>query len=414
MEYRDSNRKYGGKRAVFVFLLIFLYASWSGLKFQQWKGEYFKAKCQKFQISFEEKTYDFFNIKCCKECKYYGKKTCPVSWNSKSNQDKDVLQYQSFNDNYGAEKDDSGELIFINDRLAYRQRDLSSFGPVTNNTRSDKEKGSPPGRISYCKVIGAWVFSIDGIGKMTKYDKDAKDCNWLMKSKKTKAYLLEDVPEENWEVWTGTLDEVKVDKTCLTCKPPENEKKDDAKSVRCTYHGKCDDQKKECECDKNWMGAQCETCTACSSLEIGNFTKNIDADNKTQVVESDGRTKMLTSKGNPLKVYGRPVHVLNRSPMKDSVLVILYTGSRYMLWSFSQTYLLNNEAALINYMKTFHSTWDDLVTESEPLFESELTKDHSPINLDWFVYTKDRYDSPTATDFSINCVNKTQLDECKT
>jgi len=56
------------------------------------------------------------------------------------------------------------------------------------------------GKFFYCDELESWVFSVDKI-----YDVFNGDCfySWMMKSPKTQAFTLEDVPASGWSIWTG-------------------------------------------------------------------------------------------------------------------------------------------------------------------------------------------------------------------
>jgi hypothetical protein len=410
MDYKTdaSSQKKQSLSSIKLYAYI-LFMPWIVIKIKQHSGLYFQAECQQFQIWFEPNSYNFFRSKC--PLLKGTERECPEKWESDLGVAANGLQYQAFNDIYYAAVDDDGGLIFENHRPVYYQRSTKNTDfRLTSEGEIDEFPG-PPGKISYCKSINAWVFSIKGVAKGI----GAQDCSWLMRSPETNKFHLSEVAESDWLVWTGVITETNVDITCLECRPSENV------IVGCNYHGTCSSEE-ICSCQDDWLGYRCETCTACKALEIvgspgakRNFTKTIihesTIDNDSNGFDSpnndlDGlEFSILNHNGTDMEVYDRPVFYINlKSKIHKSgehFVLLFYTGSKYTIRIVHKSY-----DQCISYLESFHSLWDFDI-DVAPLYETEVTREQSAMGQRWVNST-----SNDIVEFHFRCKNQTDQAKC--
>ena len=100
-------------------------------------------------------------------------------------------------------------------------------------SESNKEKG----RFSYCKKGGVRIFTIDAFANVFTRNTNGEHCpGWLLRSSPTTAYRLEDVPGNDWRIWTGDAQDGVVSVpsflsvSCNDCQS----------AVDCNYHDTCD------------------------------------------------------------------------------------------------------------------------------------------------------------------------------
>jgi hypothetical protein len=410
---QKSKSSISWKVLLYLLLSVVLFVPWAFIKSHQHKGLYFNAKCQTFEIWFKNNSYDFFRSTCPKFVNSTDREECPSEWNIAAHREEGV-NYQSFNDLYYAAKDEKGGIILKDNRPFYYQRSEKNtdFG-LNGKEKPDPNKPNlnPPGKISYCKKVDAWVFSIEGISKGA----NAGDCSWLMKSPETKAFYLGDVPEEDWVAWTGLITETIVDITCAECEHGDNQ------SVDCNFRGDCSHDTETCDCYDDFMGFRCEACTACRSLQSVGFLDALENENSTET-ETIGDTNgfqsvtsevseavfMFLADGNgaDMKVYDRPVHYFNMASQNGTsghaFALLVYTGSQYTLR------LVNKSLEqCIEYLEYFHSMWDFDKKDTIQLFETEETRVHSPIGLKWFSSA-----SKMEVNFLFGCKNNKELEAC--
>jgi hypothetical protein len=376
-----------------VLVAATIYGAWADIKSQQMRGYFYQTECQQFNVRFEDVTYDYFDL-YCKRDTVLGEpeRECPPLWTSRI----DPIRYQSFSDTYYAAVDlETGGLKLQNNRPIYFQR-----GDERRDFRSEeKNNPGPPGMISYCQNMNAWVFSIKGVRKGAYAD----DCSWLLKSPKTDSLFLHDVPEGDWEVWSGIVSETVVDITCTECGERIQEK------VDCGFNGQCID--KQCVCEGKWMGKQCDTCTSCKTLD---FVENGDPGSIFLNSTLTNYMVRLDKNGIPFDVYGRPVyyHGIQQSDAPNIVsqplVVMLYTGGDYWIWELSPGSLEGeeNEENLIKYLESFHSTWD-YQEDKKPWFIARAIHDPLPTRVTWSNYT-----SGEDVDIDLQCRNLTEAKSC--
>mmetsp|Transcript_133 Transcript_133/g.183 ORF Transcript_133/g.183 Transcript_133/m.183 type:complete len:623 (+) Transcript_133:49-1917(+) len=347
-----------------LFILILLLTLWITSQIFRFQGRYFDVECQHFHIQFLDSIeYDFFRDHCGNPTAL-SMVTCPDNWVQRT----DPINYQSFHDVYIAKRTKNGKGIELHDnRPQYYQRGfegMDAFGP-----------DSPPGKISYCKDENAWIFSIEGVNKGVEDQQDTS-CNWLLRSPRTDAYLLHDVPTDGWIAWSGTIDPINdIIISCVECEGNENNL-----ALGCTYHGKCKNQ--VCQCEDHWIGSQCETCAACTNFNLKSSTLELNG----TITNTDEDYRRLDQKNSsePYDVYGRAVYYkLLNGTIDPGLRVFLYTGYNYVELDLGQDASQGNDLdELRSLLDKFHSTWDIDVDDSL-VFTSENTDAHLPFNLKW-------------------------------
>ncbi len=370
---------------VFYSMLILLYSCWSAVKIAQAKGVFYKMECEFFHVTLPNLEYQFFH-----KCRENG--SCPKSWKSRKN----PLKYPDFNGLYVELLNKDGTLVKKDHRPVYKQQLAGD---------SDFGDDSPPGQFSYCIKEEAWVFSIPGVTKGSNAD----DCSWLLKSPETEVLTLNYVPEGDWQVWTGAIDEGFVDITCAECMG--GEKTDDQTGdIGCNFHGQCRENG-TCDCVDGFLGTQCSTCADCSIVEIDNeISESLGYELK---LKWPGNFKRLDyPDGRAYEFYDRPVYyhstkdmnldVLSKEITEDPLVVFLYWADQYVLWDFSDRVLEGRynerKAELKTILDAFHPLWGYDESKAKPSFVSEQTKARLGMRgLKWRAYD-DYLQNP---DFSI-------------
>jgi hypothetical protein len=156
----------------------------------------------------------------------------------------------------------------------YYQRDQKDFGD-----------GSPAGKFSYCEEQEAWVFTVENVEK-AQPDK----CNWLLRSPKTKAYVLNDVPSSGWSIWNGAVVPTEFSFSC-------GERVSD---VDCNSHGTCTSEKR-CKCNSLRFGSKCQSCGSCSVL-------NGTISNGTSLVIESQANEVALHRRDAIEAYQCPVY----------------------------------------------------------------------------------------------------------
>eukprot|EP00978_Attheya_sp_CCMP212_P014785 scaffold37849_cov31-Attheya_sp.AAC.1 len=126
---------------------------------------YLKSVCQSFEAHFDETLWN----QCTED-------SCTFS-NEIDLTSAAVFPNGHFSEIYEVSQDSSGSFEWKGRRPMYSQRNIE-FG-----------EGSHPGKFFYCESEEAWVFTIDNVTKA-----ESGECNWLLRSPKTDAYSLGDVP----------------------------------------------------------------------------------------------------------------------------------------------------------------------------------------------------------------------------
>eukprot|EP00978_Attheya_sp_CCMP212_P034673 scaffold146473_cov57-Attheya_sp.AAC.1 len=205
---------------------VILYSAWFVFWSKQATGQYLQSYlksqgCQSFDVHFGTKVSNLCS-----------KRSCPIGIH--------VLPYGPFSGIYELYRDNRGTFVFQAGRPVYYQRNIE-FGEEDH-----------PGMFSYCKSEKAWVFTINNV---TKAERD--ECNWLLRSPETEAFLLADAPMTGWSIWTNdelVLADPHFELSCEECESDDD----------CNYNGSC--EKNICVCDPSWKGNSCQTYVDCSTL----------------------------------------------------------------------------------------------------------------------------------------------------
>ena len=215
------------------------------------------------------------------------------------------------------------------------------------------------------------------------------DCGkWLLRSPPTDAASLEDVPTEGWMIWTedGVTEPSHFSISCDECNRP----------VDCSYHGTCDSDTNQCNCDPTRLGNRCNIPQPCDTIRIvylGDTSYDYGTRGRYDLLLIDGTLGPFQSRERTKLLYGRPVYVnlvggnsINETATNDGFVDFLYyTGSR---WAVA-TWNIND--FLFGFFPSWpiwqdnqipHGFWDDL-TLSNPFAISEVTNSGSPTGLRW-------------------------------
>eukprot|EP00978_Attheya_sp_CCMP212_P002970 scaffold6079_cov66-Attheya_sp.AAC.3 len=235
--------------SIFSLHAVILYSFWFVVRYKQATGQYLHSICQSFDVNFGDKVSNLCTADSC----FFYNVTDPNNVRE--------LPYGPFSGIYEVYHDNHDNFVWKGGRPVYYTRNI------------EIGDGSHPGKFSYCKNEKAWVFTIDGVRKAFS-DK----CNWLLRSPKTEAYSLGDVPTTGWSIWTDDALVPADPHFELSCAECESD-------VDCSYlHGSC--EKKICVCDPSWTGRNCQTSFYCSTLHSelsfsnGGVTKTSPNDSK--------------------------------------------------------------------------------------------------------------------------------------
>eukprot|EP00978_Attheya_sp_CCMP212_P016980 scaffold44917_cov89-Attheya_sp.AAC.2 len=239
------------RMSIFLVHAVILYSAWSVVRYKQATGQYLHSICQSFDVNFGDKVSNL----CTEDSCFFYNITDPKNVPE--------LPYGPFSGIYE---------VYHKSRFTFEWK---GGRPVYYKRNIEIGDGSHPGKFSYCRSEKAWVFTIDGVRKIFK-----DECNWLLRSPKTAAYSLGDVPTTGWSIWTDDAlapADPHFELSCGEC----------ASDVDCSYvHGSC--QKKTCVCFDSWTGRNCQTsvdvdCTTLHSelsLSNGGVTKTSPNDSK--------------------------------------------------------------------------------------------------------------------------------------
>jgi len=342
-------------KPIFVLsLYTIFYGSWAVVRVHQFNGLYYNAECQVYLVNFDNN----------------------IAFNSS-------LRYESFTGVYTTILEDGSKKEFHGNRPVYYQRGRKYF---------DKK---PAGKISYCKSEGAWVFTIEGVHKKENSQFQNEKCDWLLKSRKTESYILDDVPEIDWIVWTGTIKETILDITCTECFDTDLDVED------CNFRGKC--VQEQCYCDPDWMGNYCQICISCSEVNLSaNHIFPLDGINMTR----------LDLNGKPANAYNRPIYFYNDFQGNETY-ILLYGGGEYYIWNIQRNDVVMDKdgtpstESVRQYVDRFHSAWS-LTEEEVPIFRSDPTfYDSTDDDLQWR-----NFSSGKNVNISVNCVNAPEDSTC--
>ncbi len=363
------------------YVLFFVVMTYQGL------GTYFRMECERFQIIFPDLEYHFFP-----KCKGTERDNCLEGWEGRTS----VLRYSDFNGLYVAEMKNGWQIEREDHFPVYRQRLAGD---------SDFGKDSPAGEIRYCKKEEAWVFRIPHVSKGSNAD----DCSWLLKSPETDALSLNHVPEEDWKVWTGTIDEGTVDITCVEC-VNEDLAENQIYHIGCNFHGECRGDG-TCSCQDGFVGAQCSTCADCSVIDIeSNVRDSFGYELKWKWPGTFHRLDYPD--GTAFDLYDRPVFYYMKGETIDvgvpaPLIVFFYWADQYALWDFSDRVSCTAGIScntnqqideLREFLEAFHPLWDFLEDKKKPEYVSEQTSARSGMKgLKWRGYE----DYLENSDFSI-------------
>lgn len=362
-------RKKMVQQSIFIVSLLFLFGGWSSTKAFQNFGTYYNSECQMYGITFpSDLQYDFFEQMCSDE-----NIDCPKSWELR----KEPIHYSSFSDTY--------MLHDIYDRRpTYTQR-----GEIGEDAFG---VDSPAGIIKYCREEMSWVFTIPGV---TKSGGSNGGCNWLLKSPRTSAFTLDDVPESDWMVWTGIIHKSSVDIKCLECNHKKSGSKDDqGLALGCNYHGSCT-RENTCDCNFPFMGAQCDVCAACQILDLINYEDDVAGEYLNDILEGGKMIRLdVIPYQQPLEIYNRPVYYHGQNFGSEQwltaqdLVVTLYLGSAWAVWNITSyvDVVADGKVEMIEFFQSFHSTWDFTQEDALPWYISTPTDSDSPRGLQWTDY----------------------------
>ena len=284
------------------------------------------------------------------------------------------LLYSSFSGTYRIgytynEKSDTNVIEIRAQRAVYYE-EIPGF----DQTFRDRSLGT----FYYC--AGAWLFTVEGIrdafDREDELDeasrKEFEECGrWLLRSPPTEEFFLENVPTDNWRIWTGAVES--ADGLSISCNDCQS-------AVDCNYFGECVDKK--CQCSENRVDPTCSVDPPCSDLQliiIGETTEDYQDIGDFGAVGTDG--SVTTDLDNLLLVYGRPVYKLKAEVPSDvNTIYIYYLGSRWnvAVWTPEQF-----DISFINDIPA-HSFYDQLFADAGVAI-SEPTRNGSPFGLRWEV-----------------------------
>jgi len=366
------------RKGIFLIMVFLgLLGFWCVAKWTQYSNAMQGMICQNFDLNIEHKSdFRFFDKVLPNRNFSVLDKIDYTDWKS-DYQSKKILDYREFNGLYTSLDDNNEIRTMTRNRPTYYHEGRSSHDTL-----------APDAKISYCRSSRRWVFTIPGITK--EFDSDEDGCNWLMRSKWTRAFSLDEVSMVGWDIWSGPytgLIETIDDSNFLSCAQCEDE-------TDCNYHGTCKHDygfKKKCECKKPWSGVKCDTCSDCDKLTV----KNIDI----------GKNIEMSIKDEDVKVYGRSVYVALYEGFR---YVLLHTGARFIIGTFDDTMVGSNETFLDAFLTNYQSTWnyDGFIIK----FESKLTMLGSPTKeLKWNEMGCSSADEVTG---SLNCTTSLITTDC--
>ena len=131
---------------------------------------------------------------------------------------------------------------------------------------TDRYNETIPAEIRYCN--NRWVFFHPDIVKTEDDVEDDTECQWLLRSSKTKEFNLLDVAASDWEVWKGRGAIGSTDGFSIACNDVDSR-------ADCNYHGDVIDS--TCECHDGYTGAYCEFEMPCKYLEEDFSVDGIDS-----------------------------------------------------------------------------------------------------------------------------------------
>jgi hypothetical protein len=222
----------------------------------------------------------------------------------------------------------------------------------------------------YCEQDQAWVFTIRAVAQA---DRPKSDClyGWLMQSPLTKAFNLEDVGPEGWQIWTESPKKVGLAFTCNQC----------LRDSDCGGRGICDTETRECGCYDNHTGSRCQT-----EVPFCPFVENVVYGESALEYKRLRTFKLETRNDSAVLLYNRPTF----SDEVDSYTSLLfYSGTRWFYSVWDTTFLnsiLEHSPTVKDRrsddINSFHGYWHFNVTAR--LFEkSDPTDSDSPVGIKW-------------------------------
>eukprot|EP00978_Attheya_sp_CCMP212_P018999 scaffold52686_cov74-Attheya_sp.AAC.1 len=186
--------------SIFTVHAVILYTFWSVVRNYVATGQYLDSTCLNTEVNFGDKVSNA----CTKD-------SCPFLYNDDTGPESTVvLPYGPFSGIYEVYRDRHGDLVWKERRPVYYRRNHIEFGE------------DHPGKFFYCTSAKAWVFTIDGVN-VTKEKAYSDECNWLLRSPETEAYLLADAPTTEWSIWTNDESELADPHFELSCGECESE-----------------------------------------------------------------------------------------------------------------------------------------------------------------------------------------------
>jgi uncharacterized membrane protein YbaN (DUF454 family) len=391
-------------RRIIAFLTLgVLIAGWVVIFGKQKSGVYLQDKaCNSFDVTFADFTLDLKAAKIDittdpkESLRFYYRVNLQDETDTIDDGQLDELIYSAFSGTYRIGAVEKGVLEIVEQRAVYYEE---VPGKVDNSDEIDNTyRDNSLGKFFYCE--GAWIFTVEALQDAFDREDDSEELQkcgrWLLRSPPTKEFFLENVPTDNWRIWTGSVEIADgIDIICNDCKGV----------VDCNYHGEC--VNKRCVCNDDGFGPTCGLDPPCLQLDfivVGERAEAYEEIADFSLVRGDGG--IATDTNDLLVVYGRPVYV---APVGGGdFLLINYLGSRWnvAIWNnatFDDFFLGDIPA---------HAFWDGLF-QGAGFAASEPTKSGSPLGLNWEL----SYDAHSRGDYgpflaryefdlALNCINR--------
>jgi hypothetical protein len=375
------------RRSVMVGTFVVLIVGWITISMNQWRAVYLKAAaCASLTVTFGDDVLSLTrqDIQANGTIRdYFNTSEGLVD-----------LKYSYFSGTYRPIFESGNGLETYNEQRAIYYEIVG--------TNSSEYSWTDRGYFIYCD--GSWIFKIDAVTNAFERKADEKACHvgWLMRSPKTEAFLLEEVPTEGWRVWVGDAKDGAVSDASsfkIRCDACDN-------IVDCNYHGECSKETKICKCDDEYLGDRCEIAPPCQALYLDRLGPEAAYYSKFgpfATIRKDGTLgslKETTPSTELFLVYGRPVYAWSPNVTEEydfeqassspeyqkssgSWLIILYAGSRWYITVWDDFFVY----PLFFLQDTpFHSFWNE-VFQFGTLAFSGKTQSGTPIGVTEWKFT---------------------------
>lgn len=208
---------------------------------------------------------------------------------------------------------------------------------------------------------------------------------------KTVVHLLGGAaPTSGWSIWTGVLKPANPFE--ISCGECESE-------VDCNFHGRCIN--KRCECENDWGGRSCQTCTGCSMLSRAKvISEKNEGGGSDNIHSSSGSDDMyIYTRLDGIEAYERPIYyhynafdsLTPEYTRTGSMELLFYHGTRFYVVAW-EGFGINPEvgvqdsdlAKLREYFASFHASWhlDDNKNRTF-IFYTDTTTAPMPLEVTW-------------------------------